>query len=147
MIKKFIKGELTFIPKPGTLTTNYCFIDDVVHGHVLAMDKGVSGEKYILGGENISFVDLFQMIRSLSGTRAKLLEAPKYLIQTWALLQWLQYKLTDKEPYVTSKAVRQIFCNKTFTSDKAMQQLGYRLTPLKEGLQQTIQFLNAQNHA
>lgn len=147
VINKFIKGDLTFIPKPGTLTTNYCFIDDVVEGHILAMDKGVSGEKYILGGENISFADLFNMIRSLSGTKAKLLEAPKYLVKIWALLQWVQYKIANKEPYVTSKAIRQIFCNKIFTSEKAVQQLGYRLTPLKDGLQQTIQFLKTKNHA
>jgi nucleoside-diphosphate-sugar epimerase len=146
VINKFIKGKLTFIPKPGNLVTNYCFIDDVVEGHILAMAKGISGEKYILGGENISYTDLFQTIRSLSGTKAKLIETPKLLVQTWALLQWLQYKITRKEPFVTAKAINHIFCNKTFNSSKAESQLGYRLTPLKDGLRQTIQFLNHKNN-
>lgn len=147
VIKNFIKGGLTFIPKPGNLVTNYCFIDDVVEGHILAMAKGIGGEKYILGGENISFVDLFQTIRSLSGTKAKLIQVPKFLVQTWAVLQWIQYKITRKEPFATAKAIRTIFCNKTFSSGKAIRQLGYQLTPLREGLQQTIQFLKSQNHA
>jgi nucleoside-diphosphate-sugar epimerase len=146
-IKNFIKGRPTFIPKPGNLTTNYCYIDDVVDGHILAMANGNSGEKYILGGENISFVDFFQIIRTLSGTKARLIEVPEILIKTWAALQWIQYKTTDKEPYVTEKGIRQIFCNKIFSSEKATRQLGYKITPLREGLQQTIHFLKNQPHA
>jgi len=146
VIKTFIKGGLTFIPKPGNLVSNYCFIDDVVEGHILAMDKGIGGEKYILGGENISYVDLFKKIRSLSGTKARLVQAPKFLVQTVAFLQWIQYKITHKEPFASAKAIHHIFCNKTFTSAKAIRQLGYHLTPLKEGLQQTIQFLKTPNH-
>jgi len=146
VINKFIKGKLTFIPKPGNLATNYCFIDDVVNGHILAMTKGKTGEKYILGGENISYSDLFQTIRSLSGTKAKLIETPKLFVRTWALLQWLQYKITRKEPFVTAKAINHIFCNKTFSNRKAVLDLGYKPTPLKEALLQTIQFLKTKNH-
>lgn len=146
IINKFIKGRLTFIPKPGNLSTNYCFIDDVVEGHILAMNNGVSGEKYILGGENISFVDLFNIIRLLSGTKARLIQTPRIFVQTWALMQWIQYKITDKEPFTTSKGIRQIFCNKTFSSEKAILQLGYHPTPLKDALQQTIHFLKTQDH-
>lgn len=147
IINAFIKGRLTFIPKPAGLVTNYCFIDDVVEGHILAMAKGIGGEKYILGGENISYADLFATIRSLSGSKAKLIAAPKLLVQFWALLQWLNYKITSKEPFATAKAIRHIFCNKTFTSKKAISQLGYHLTPLQDGLQQTIQFLKTKSHA
>jgi len=147
VIHNFIQGKLTIIPKPGKLETNYCFIDDVVQGHILAMAKGIGGEKYILGGENISYTALFGCIRSLTNTKARLIEVPKILVQFWALLQWMRFKITHKEPFVTGKGIRQIFCNKTFCSDKAVRQLGYRLTPLREGLQQTIQFLKPQNHA
>ncbi len=146
IINNFIKGKITIIPNPGTLETNYCFIDDVVEGHILAMAKGIGGEKYILGGENISYINLFQTIRSLSGSKAKLIRAPKFLTQTWTVLQWLQYKLTSKEPFATLKAVQHIFCNKTFSSAKAIRQLGYHPTPLKEALNQTIQFLKKQEH-
>ncbi len=147
VIKKFVNGSTTFIPRPGTLVSNYCFIEDVVEGHILAMEKGIGGEKYILGGENISYVDFFQMIRSISGTKALLIEAPKLLVHVWALSQWLQYKINGKEPFVTGKAIKTIFCNKSFNSGKATRQLGYRLTPISKGLQQTIQFFKTQRHA
>ncbi len=146
IINKFIKGRVTFIPRPGNLVTNYCFINDVVEGHILAMAKGIGGEKYILGGENISYVDLFQTIRSLSGTKARIIQTSKIWVQTWALLQWIQYKITSKEPFATAKAIKHVFCNKTFSSRKAIHQLGYQPTPLQEGLHQTIQFLKTQCH-
>lgn len=147
VLKKFIKGSPTFIPKPGSLTANYCYIDDVVNGHILAMANGTGGEKYILGGENISFLDFFQTVRSLSGTKAKLIQTHEFFIKIWVALQWIQYKTTNKEPYVTEKGIRQIFCNKIFSSEKAIRQLGYKITPLREGLQETIQFLKNQSHA
>src|SRR5436190_111288 len=138
VINSFIKGKLTFIPKPGNFVTNYCFIDDVVEGHILAMAKGISGEKYILGGANVSYIDFFGTVRSLSGTKARLMQAPISMVKLWAFLQWIQYKTTGKEPFVTAKAIRHIFCNKTFSNEKAISQLGYQPTPLKEALGQTI---------
>ena len=146
LIKNFILGKLTIIPKPGNLMSNYCFIDDVIKGHILAMAKGIGGEKYILGGENISYSNLFKMLRSLSGTKASLIQSPKFLVHALAALQWIRYRITGKEPFATTKGIHHIFCNKIFTSDKAVRQLGYRLTPLHESLQQTIQFLKTQHH-
>lgn len=146
LIRRFIKGRATFIPSPGKLLANYCFIDDVVEGHILAMAKGVGGEKYILGGADISYSDFFKTVRSLSGSKATLIKAPQYIAKLFALLQWVQFIITRKEPFATLKGVKSIFCNKTFSSKKAIGQLGYHLTPLEEGLQQTIHFLKTQNH-
>jgi nucleoside-diphosphate-sugar epimerase len=146
MIHKFINGGLTFIPMPSNLLANYSFIDDVVEGHILAMNKGNSGENYILGGENISFIDFFHTIRSLSGTKARLIEIPKFIVKILALMQWIQYYTIRKEPYITGKSIKQIFCNKIFSSEKAVHKLGYQITPIREGLQQTIHFLKNQSH-
>ncbi len=146
IINNFIKGKLTIIPRPGNLTTNYCFINDVVEGHILAMAKGIGGEKYILGGENISYADLFKTIRSLCGTKARLIQVPKLFVQIWAILQWIQYKITDKKPVVSAKGIKHIFCNKTFSSGKAIRQLGYHPTPLQDALKQTIQFLKSKQY-
>ena len=146
IIDKFIKGKLTLIPKPDKLVANYCFIDDVVEGHILAMSEGTLGEKYILGGENISFKNLFHTIRILSGTKANLVETPKILVKIWAALQWIQYITIHKEPIITKNSIQQIFCNKIFSSEKATRELGYRITPFEESLKRTIQFLKNQHH-
>jgi nucleoside-diphosphate-sugar epimerase len=146
IINKFIKGEFTFIPKPSKLVANYCLIDDVVEGHILAMSKGKAGENYILGGENISFETLFQTIGTLSEKKGKLIEIPRIIMKTFAILQWIKFKATNGEPLITENSIRQIYCNKIFSSDKATRELGYKITPLREGLQQTIHFLKNRNH-
>jgi len=146
IIQNFIKNKWVFIPKPGTLKHNYCFIDDVVEGHILAMENGIGGEKYILGGENISFAGFFETIRSLSKTRSLMVEVPSLFVHIWATAAWIKYKLTGTEPVITNKGIQLFFCNKTFKSEKAIRQLGYHLTPLRVGLEKTIQFLKKQDH-
>ncbi|MEJ7767123.1 MAG: NAD-dependent epimerase/dehydratase family protein [Chitinophagaceae bacterium] len=146
-IKNFIKGKITFIPKPASFLANYCFINDVVEGHLLAMQKGVGGEKYILGGENISYTELFQRLRSVSGAKAPVIPVPPFVFKCIASLQWLQCKVSGKEPFFTAKGVHHFFCNKALSSDKAICELGYHITPLHTGLQQTTGFLKNIEHA
>ncbi len=146
VISRFIKGEPTFIPKPGKLIANYCFIEDVVEGHILAMSKGNVGENYILGGENVSFSEFFQTIGTLSEKKSRLIEIPKFVMKIFSIMQWLQFKATNKEPLITENGIRQIYCNKIFSSEKAISNLGYQITPLREGLQQTIHFFKNQRH-
>ena len=147
VINKFIKGKLTLIPRPGSIATNYCFINDIVTGHIQAMQYGLSGEKYILGGENISYDTFFNEIRALSGSKAKLIQVPKFIVKGWAFIQWCKYLFTKIEPFVTIKGIHHIFIKKEYSIEKAKQQLKYHPTPLTEALKQTIHFLKSQNHA
>jgi nucleoside-diphosphate-sugar epimerase len=144
VMKNFINGRITFIPKPGHFVGNYCFISDVVQGHILAMEKGVGGEKYILGGANVSYLKLFQTLRLLSGSKALLVETPISVMKAWAHLQWLLSKITRKELFYTAKSLHHLFCNKAYSSNKAIGHIGYQPVSLEEGLQQTIHFLNQQ---
>ena len=59
LIRLYIKGRFRFLPGSGNSIGNYVFIDDVVNGHLLALEYGKAGEKYILGGENVSYIDFF----------------------------------------------------------------------------------------
>ena len=111
------------------------------------MKNGLGGEKYILGGENVSFKTFFQELRMLSGTKAKLIEAPRYVVKIWALIEWCKYLITKKEPFVTAKGIHHMYANKIYKNEKAKQKLGYQPTPLREALKQTIQFLKTKNYA
>ncbi len=141
MIKKVIEGKPTFIPSPGSYLSNFCYIEDVVRGHEQAMEKGLNGEKYILGGENVSYTDFFNMLKNISGSKAMIIPAPKSIATIVAGIQWLKHKITNGELSFTSKGLTHIYCNKAFSSQKAIQQLGYTITPLKTSLESTIQFL------
>lgn len=146
VIDKFIKGKLTFVPKPGNICSNYCFINDIVKGHIQAMQYGLGGEKYILGGVNISYDTLFKELRTLSGSKAKLIHIPKYIVKLLALLDWCKYLLTKTEPFVTAKGVHHIFINKEYDNKKAIQNIHYQPTPFSEALKQTIHFLKTKQH-
>lgn len=141
MIKKVIDGKPTFIPSPGSYLSNFCFIDDVVRGHELAMEKGLNGEKYILGGENVSYTEFFKTLKSISSSKAAIIPAPKYMAKIVAGIQWVKHKVTNEDLSFTLKGLTHIYCNKAFSSQKAIQHLGYTITPLKNSLESTIQFL------
>lgn len=145
-IKHFIEGDITFIPLPASYISNYCFIDDVVKGHILAMKNGISGEKYILGGENISYLSFFTMLREISHVKTKLVQAPRLAVHLVVYLQWIKYKLTNADLFFTAKAIRHIYCNKAFSSQKAIDYLGYHFTPLKTALEKTVHFLKTNQH-
>lgn len=147
VIDKFLKKRITFIPSPGTYQACFAFIDDIVNGHLLAMEKGKSGEKYILGGINISYYEFFNRIRAISSCKGHIIRLPKNFIRGWALLQLLNYKITGHHPRFTVKSVDTVFCNYTFSGEKATRELGYRITPLEEALTKTIHFLKTQPHA
>ncbi|MEO5997412.1 MAG: NAD-dependent epimerase/dehydratase family protein [Chitinophagaceae bacterium] len=142
VIRNFVQGKITFIPKPAGLLANYCFISDVVKGHILAMEKGFAGEKYILGGENVTYAEFFQQLRTASGSRATVIPVPGFIVKRIAALQSLFCKINGKDPFVTPGGVDHLFCNKTFSSKKAIGELGYQPTSLQTGLRHTIQFIN-----
>jgi nucleoside-diphosphate-sugar epimerase len=147
VISSFISGKPVFIPGRGNTIANYCFINDIVSGHMLAMQHGLGGEKYILGGYNLSYNRLFTEIKSVAGSRAMLLHLPRYIINFYAVIDWCRYLITKKEPFVTIKGIHHIFMNKEFDNRKAVQQLHYQPTPFTEALKQTIQFLKTHQHA
>lgn len=146
VIAIFLKKRITFIPSPGTYKACFAFIDDIVKGHLLAMEKGKSGEKYILGGINISYQQFFDRIRTLSSCKGRIIQLSKNIFKSCALLQWINYKITGRNPRFTVKAIDYFFNNYTFSSQKAIQELDYKITPLEESLKKTIHFLKNQYH-
>lgn len=142
MINKFLKMKLAFIPFPGSYKVSCAFIDDIIKGHILAMERGRTGEKYILGGINLSYYDFFDRIRTISSCRGRIIKLPRNVLKGWAFLQQVQYKLTGIHPTLTIKSIDALLCNYTFSGQKAIQELGYTITPLDEAILKTIQFLN-----
>jgi nucleoside-diphosphate-sugar epimerase len=140
-IKRVIEGKLSFCPGNPHFISNYVFIDDLVRGHMLAMEKGTSGEKYILGGENLSYAEFFQIIRDFSGVGGILFPVPENMAKLYGFWHVLQSKLLGKEAAFSAKSVKHIYCNKSFSSLKAIKELGYSITPFAMALRSTIQFL------
>ncbi|MEJ7739461.1 MAG: NAD-dependent epimerase/dehydratase family protein [Chitinophagaceae bacterium] len=146
IINNFLIKKITFIPLPGTYKVCFAFIDDIVNGHLLAMEKGPMGGRYILGGCNISYYEFFDRIRMLSCCKGRIIQLPKSVIKALALMQKLNHNLTGSPIRFTPRSTNYLFSNYTFSSEKAIRDLGYRITSLEEALHKTIHFLNNKMH-
>lgn len=136
-----------FVPFCSEVVGNYGFIDDIVSGHFLALEKGLGGEKYILGGENITYSTLFKTIKEFAGKKIRLIRIPKFLILTWSFLHMTLCWLTGKHTNISPKTIYRFTKNRALNCNKAIRQLGYTITPFTEGMQKTIYHLKNKTYA
>jgi farnesol dehydrogenase len=141
MIDSYRKGSWRIIPGDGLKTGNYVFIDNVVNGHMLAAEKGRAGEKYILGGENLTFNELFGVLASVTGKKRRMLHLPLNMMLFISKIMIWQNKVTGISPAITPGFVRKYMVNWSLTSDKATRELGYRVTSFEKGSKMTLEWL------
>ena len=117
---------------------NLVHVDDVAHGHVLALQHGRIGQRYILGGENVTLARMLEMIASLTGRAAPQLRLPRRALYPIALIAESIARFTGKEPFATLDGLRMAKYRMYFTSGKAQAELGYSARPVIEALRDAI---------
>ncbi len=147
MIKNYIKGLWRVIPGDGTKTGNYVFVEDVVDGHILAMNKGKTGHQYLLGGDNMSYTDFFKLLKAVSRKNYILVKIPLWMLKSFAGIQMQLAVLLNKMPLLPPKWVNKYLYNWAVSSEKARKELGYNPISLEEGFKKTIEWLNKKNDA
>lgn len=145
LIEQYIKGKWRLIPGDGSKTGSYAYIDDVVEGHKQAMLAGKPGGRYILGGENKNYNELFEIIRTITGKRHRLIKVPVAAMQAFGHLQMLKKSFTGKPPILTPAWIRKYEYDWSLSSQRAIEELNYTVTPFEDGVRQTISWLKAQN--
>ncbi len=146
LIKKYLSGNWRFIPGNGSAIGNYVFIDDVVNGHILALNNGISGEKYILGGTNTSFNGFFETISKVSGKNYRLFHLPFSIILAVSKLELLLAETIGKKPLITPPWAKKYLQNRPVSSKKAINNLNYTITPLDEAIRKTIEWLKTEQN-
>lgn len=141
LIRLYMQGTWRIMPGDGTKTGSYVYIDDVVNGHVLAMQKGRSGERYILSGVNASYNEFFAMLAETTGKKLKLFNLPVWAMMFAGRLMVLRTKITGKPPLLTPKWIRKYLYDWSLSCVKAQKELGYTYMPLEEGLRKTVSWL------
>lgn len=119
----------------------YAYADDVAEGHRLALERGTPGRGYILGGENVTQDDLFALLQSLTGRRPPRFSVPPWTAELAGRLLRAWARLSGHPPSVTDGAIATFRQHWVYSSDRAVRELGYRITPLREGLGRTIEAL------
>lgn len=141
LIELFDRGKWRFIPGDGTSMGNYVFIEDVVQGHLNAMQFGTSGNRYILGGENISYSDFFNRLNHITQRNQKLFKVPVTLLMLWSHSEVFLAKTLNKKPMIVPAFVQKLSKNWNLSSEKSMRELNYTYTDLTEGINKTLEWI------
>ena len=141
MISLYVKGKFRVLPGDGNSIGNYVYIDDTVNGLILAMNKGRNGEKYIIGGINVSYRDFFKILSYVSGRKFVQYNLPVSIMLAVSSVMLITSKIFGVPPLITPRWVRKYNYNWEITSKKSIEELGYRITPLEDGLHKTLQYL------
>lgn len=146
MVQLYLKGKFRLLPGNGRSVGNYVFIDDVVKGHVLAMQQGRAGERYILGGENASFLSFFETLSNITGKVNRMFKVPIGVMHVTATLMEQRAKLTGFPPVLTPPWVKRFNYNWMLSIEKARTELGYEPKSLEVGLTETKEWLMQQEN-
>ena len=122
---------------------NLVHVDDVALGHVLALEKGVVGERYILGGQDVSLRTMLGDIARLTGRRPPTVALPRRALFPLAWGAEAVARLTGRAPFVTADALRMAGHHMYFTSAKAERDLGYTARPYGEALADALAWFGA----
>ncbi|HEX7968362.1 MAG TPA: hopanoid-associated sugar epimerase [Stellaceae bacterium] len=117
---------------------NLVHVDDVAAGHLLAEAKGRIGERYILGGENLTLADILARIAALTGRRPPTIKVPIPAIWPVAVVAEMVGHVTGREPFVTLDGLRMARHKMFFSSAKAARDLGYAARPAEVALTDAI---------
>ncbi|MBE9127507.1 MULTISPECIES: hopanoid-associated sugar epimerase [unclassified Coleofasciculus] len=143
IILRFLRRQM-----PVYVNTGLNFIDvrDVAQGHLLALEKGKTGDRYILGNQNLTLKALLEQLAQITD-----LEAPERAIPAWLPLSvaWIDEQILaplGKTPSVPLDGVRMAYQTMYYDAAKAVQELGLPQTPITIAMQDAVNWFVAQNY-
>lgn len=137
-LNDWFRKKVILLPWKLKVTSNLAFIQDVIQGHLLAMKMGISGEKYILGGDNLSISNVIATINLLADEKKYFIRVPGSIIFLWAVYEVLSSRIRRRDPLIVPAMIGRISKHAKYSSRRAVEQLGYRITPFQQAMQQTM---------
>ncbi|MBN8926975.1 MAG: NAD-dependent dehydratase [Rhodospirillales bacterium 69-11] len=123
---------------------NLVHVDDVAEGHVLALERGRIGERYILGGENLSLRDILYLVSDVAGSRKPLLRLPEAVVWPIATVMEGLARTTGIPPLMTRDHLKMARKKMFYTSAKAEAELGYHARPVREAVEDAVAWFRAE---
>jgi dihydroflavonol-4-reductase len=125
---------------------NLVNVDDVAQGHLLALEHGRIGERYILGGDNLSLQQLLGEIAALTGRRAPTMKLPLWPLYPLAHAAEAVARMTGREPFMTVDGLHMSKNRMFFSSAKAGKELGYRPGPHLPALRAALDWFRSEGY-
>lgn len=141
LIELIVSKKVLLVPNKMEVTSNYVYIKDVVKAHIKAIKSDVANQKYIIGGDNISYGNLFEKIKILTKSNIKIV-AFNYGLLKFIFSVSSFFGAFFGKSGLSPKVLKSLFINRIAVSDKAKRELKFKPTALDEGLLQTIKSLN-----
>jgi dihydroflavonol-4-reductase len=135
---------------PAYVDTGLNLVDvrEVARGHLLAMERAVPGERYILGGEDLTLKQILDKLSTLTGLPSPTIKVPHAVAMGFAAFdQFFTGTLRGKEPRATIDAVRMGRKKMFASSAKAERELGYRVVPVEEALRRAVAWFQSHGYA
>ena len=126
---------------------NVAHVDDVAYGHWLAYEYGQTGERYILGGENMTLCDIYTIVARLVDKKPPKIRLPHNLILPIAYISEVWARLTrGREPRVTVDAIRLAKKFMYFSIEKAERELHYHPRPAEQALADAVHWFTEEEY-
>ena len=127
---------------------NLVDVDECARGHVAALERGKSGERYILGGENLTLKQILDKLAAITGLPSPKVRVP-YAVALAAGVtdELVNGRLRGREPRATVEAVRMSRKKMFVTSEKAERELGWKTIPVDDALHRAVDWFRANGYA
>jgi dihydroflavonol-4-reductase len=122
---------------------NVVHVDDVAQGHVLALERGRIGERYVLGGENLLLKDLLALVADVVGRRPPAVELPEVVVWPAAWLMEGFARITGIPPMMTRDHIKMARHKMFYSSDKARRELGYAPRSVRSAVEDAVAWFRA----
>jgi dihydroflavonol-4-reductase len=143
IVVDFLNGRLPSYIDTGM---NVVHVDDVADGHWLAATKGRPGERYILGGENLTLKQVLDLLAEETGRTAPAFKTPYALAYAFGAVDTALARLRGAEPRAPLDAIRMARRYMWFSSDKARRELGYAARPARRALKDAADWFSARGY-
>lgn len=144
IVVRFLTGRM-----PAYVDTGLNVVDvrDVAAGHVLAYERGVTGERYILGSENLTLRALLDRLASITGRPAPRLRLPRVIPLAYAALSEYVLARAGVQPDVPLDSVRMAKQRMFYTAAKAVRELGFPQSPVDDALADAVTWFHDHGYA
>jgi dihydroflavonol-4-reductase len=139
IVVDFLNGDM-----PAFIDTGLNVVDvrDTAEGHVLAGERGRSGERYILGSENLTLAQILQTLAKITGRKAPTMQLPYAVAWCAGACSTAWAGVTGKPPRVPLDAVRMARKKMWVTHQKAERELGFRPGPAEQALTRAVEWFS-----
>jgi dihydroflavonol-4-reductase len=143
IVLDFLKSDM-----PAFIDTGLNLIGaaDTARGHVLAAERGKQGERYILGGENLTLKEILGRLASITGIPAPNVRVPYGVAYGAAMVSTAWASVTGKEPRAPLEGVRMAKKKMWVSTEKARRELGFTAGPVDEALRSAVEWFRANGY-